>query len=407
MLSQEALQSILSSESWIPLGKGTYNEALISSQSLNINGYCGRWVLKIPEHKSLYNSVERAVRKWKIHNPGLPVYSLKESWLVPYLGNIEATDKQIAEKLLDIYQRSGEVIADACGTNNFLMFQNQVVCIDMDLSLRRRSFASEDYLKKVVSTNIFETYLNTYEFSSPRLKPKAVTYIRTLLYLEDQIPNYALHQHVTSKIMAWLNMFRLEREPLSDDVMDMLFDIEKLDSNHKIPDVCFNLSFFRVALQAKQEGPLTLEQLLKYAYQSLWSVATWTHDLDKARMFHIIKALVEENPSALNTVGDNGYTLLHLAVVYSHRDLVVNMIRLDETLETKTSSQCVYPSMTALDIAFHTNIYLAYELIYRGAKVSPHWITMLQESQQPNTNCNFSPSDALRHLYMSLVTLAK
>jgi ankyrin repeat protein len=204
--SLEATDSI----TWIKLGSGNYNQTDISTEHMSSDNFTGQWVLKKPMVSSdaaenALNSTDRAMRKWDLHNPEYPAHKTSDGgWVIPYFGNTPASDQQISEKLIEIYHNTGNIISDACGTRNFLIYQGRVICIDVDFSLRRGSFASDLWLDGSRLSDITK-YLDSWS----QFKPKTTSMIRTLLYLDkyilsNPIPRPALTKPCVAEYMHML-----------------------------------------------------------------------------------------------------------------------------------------------------------------------------------------------------------
>jgi ankyrin repeat protein len=400
------LDSIFKSTQWTPIGEGNFNSACISEKELTINGYTGKWVFKQPSCSSKYNNIDRAIRKWNLHNPDYSVFKFKDGWLVPYFGKTPASDEQIAQKLVEIYQNTGEIIVDACGKNNFLFFQNKVICIDMDLSLRRGSFASEDYFKDSIPYDVHRDYLAY--FSSKHQKPKTVSVTQTLLYLEQQLPNYDKHQHITPRLIQWLHEFRLTEASLTQDILDTLLNVAQIDSAQEIKDVYFSVDFINTLHQLKQEHGITKKQLITLAHEQLWNPAWWASAPNKDDTLEAVTAAIQANASCINKKGPRGYTLLHLAAMYPHFNLVrylmdqgadLNLLTPTTTAET---AGIQYPGMTAIEIALQSGSYVVKLLAEKGAVIPPEIITLLPKTETDESN----HAEALTQLYTDLYYLA-
>ncbi len=212
---------------WIHINHGSYNSVYRSAEQHTIEGQTGYWVRKDPleideEDNDLIDAAmcdsERAVRKWNTVNPLHPAWQIDNRWIAPYVGEQQATDLEIAKKVVQIFQLTGEIIVDACGQNNFLTHQGQVFCVDVDLALRRNSIASENYYNTVVIRD-FDQYTSGYASS----RPLTVAAIKTLLYIEAQCNvstiNYSL---ITHPISDKLRLFRLQQKPISPTMLNVL-----------------------------------------------------------------------------------------------------------------------------------------------------------------------------------------
>ena len=232
---------------WPFIEAGTYNNVYISDKEYTIEGHTCRWVFKQPKKKCLdhgyeintaLNDPERALRKWRLINPTYPAWAIKDGWIAPYLGITSqkikcASDKQISEKIILIYQATGNIIIDACGLNNFLVSGDDVVCIDVDLALQQDSDASESAFKSIVCQPHFDNYL----LNKSRIpnKKNTVEVIKTLLYLDREACDFELKkQHITVKMIDILHVFRETKASLTASTMNMLWQVIQLDPHGEI-----------------------------------------------------------------------------------------------------------------------------------------------------------------------------
>ena len=93
-------------------GQGQYSTVYVSKASFSTEGYdyYGRWVLKIPivdcDEKYPLNIPERAIRKKQALNPKYPAIQVGTDWLMPFFGEKQATDLQIASLIISNYQET-------------------------------------------------------------------------------------------------------------------------------------------------------------------------------------------------------------------------------------------------------------------------------------------------------------
>lgn len=246
LITKQELISTFESTSWIPLkeGYGSYNTVFCSECELSIEGYTGFWVYKQPFAQSeqalaAMSTNTRAVKKCKLLNPGLPAYTFGSGWIMPYLGDTPASDQQIAEKLMDIYRRTQNIIVDACGKKNFLVHRGEVICVDMDQALRRGSFASDAFSKGgLLDDEQYNNYWNKYALQFG--KPQTVAMIKTLLYLEHHLSAHEIRkEYITSGVLQKLNDLRIERYPeITPAIMD------RLVCQLTVPSILFPYSLF-------------------------------------------------------------------------------------------------------------------------------------------------------------------
>jgi hypothetical protein len=220
---------------WDMVGEGGYNRTYISKDSFpyEVNGviYDQRWVRKIPKidkQDKLYgemNDPERAVRLWNELNPELPSVVLPENqgWLAPYLGSKKCTDDNVAQKQIEIYRNTRRIVADACGDGNFLSFDGEIICVDVDAAVHQSSPTSQ----RITSELLDSDYEDYWRYYAEKLgMQKSVTTTKTLLYLDSQLhPDEILDEHITSTTVAKLTRYQLRKIPVTRAVLDRLSSI--------------------------------------------------------------------------------------------------------------------------------------------------------------------------------------
>ncbi len=389
-----SIQSIIDDKAqWTVLGEGSYNKAYLSTHPFTIGEYTGHWVLKKPTSGSSKSDINRAVRKWNILNPSLPSFKHNNAWLVPYLGQNPASDEQIAEKLIEIYQNTGEIIADACGKGNVLVYQGKVICIDMDFSFCRGSLISDKYLNDKDNIGLLMKYLG--EYSTNHGKPNSVSVIKTLLYLESHLPNYDKKKLITRCVVDILSILRRNSRCITAEIMDILLDIEGLaDLTHELIHIHFTPQLIRTIQSRKKHSPMTTEIILNLAREQLWDRAPWASEHYKNEWLESIRHVIQVNPSCINNRGQEGYTLLHLACMFSDLCLARDLIQAGADLNIKTPmtideyERIEYPNMTAVEIAFKLNSYIAILLADNNALIPEALRVQLPEYLMETESCS-------------------
>lgn len=202
------------------LGHGSYNNVTKIYAPRDKDDPFPWKVFKERRHNDILSEANRAVRKWNEFNPIFPAWVVDGDWscqylgrivlggwVAPYLGNVPANDEQIALKVVDIYRNTRNIVADACGLMNFLFYEGNAVCIDVDLAckMKRQSFASDDMFENCFGIGEMGQYWK----KCGVFKPKTVEIIKTLFFLEDclnvtQIDNAFL----TPEIIGIFNEYR-------------------------------------------------------------------------------------------------------------------------------------------------------------------------------------------------------
>lgn len=238
--------------------EGTYNWAYISQNTITKEGFTGKWVYKVPKNTYEISQCARAVRKFNLINPGFPAFEIDNGWMAPYLGDTPATDIQVAEKLVYIYQATRNIIADAyvngTGNCNFLYYQGQVICIDVDHAFRRGSITTDQYLSGTSGVN---DYINEMNQNSAHM-PNTASVIKTLFYIDNCFSIEDLrYQRVTPRLVEQLHYFRRNGVPMRIDIMDTFLKINLFLSN-----TFWDNPYYDSPTQLSEKGKTELRQLI-------------------------------------------------------------------------------------------------------------------------------------------------
>ena len=346
-MTPEELMAIIDSTKWNELGAGSYNKAYVSEKPLTISGYTGLWVLKKPlpvVHKIslLMNNKTRAVRKWNLLNPLFPAIECEDGWLAPYIGDVEASDQQVANKVIDIYLRTRIILVDACSKCNFLMHLGEVVCIDVDLSLRRGSVASDEFTISVLPIESLEFF----KYWLERGKYITVSIIKTLLYLEEYLDEADIKDsYISFKVLGKLNVLRDKNVVLSVAMMEKFIEITNLDDKSSITTA----AFFALIKVGGIKAP--------YVKGSKHAI----HVAAEFGLLFLVKELIKDNPELINVTDIHNQTPLIYAVAKRQNHIVEELIHHGAKLNIPTQ---VLPdnihyiklhNCTPLDIAIKSN----------------------------------------------------
>lgn len=361
-MTPKELQCVISSSEWCFLGSGSYHRVLISSEDLTLGGYTGRWVLKtIIDDNQAISQRDRAVRKWNLHNPDFPAFKItfksKKAWIVPYLGKTPASDEQIANKLIEIYRRTKEIIADAYCSNNFLVHQGKVICIDVDFSLRRGSFASESWLDSPrLTDSLLQEYLE---------RPKIISVIQVLLYLQEHLAEDEIkEEYITLNLIQKLHLFCIQNEPINAEMLDFLLEFSKTNDITRYRTPLFFKTLYKLR-NNKLSNKLLHEQLFDLK---------WANKFTQKEFLYFVQFFIKDNKPSINKTLKSGYTLLQIAVIYNYNECVQYLIQEGADLNIVTPraidgvSAICYSGMTALHLAaIRSNAPLCTMLLKKGA----------------------------------------
>lgn len=376
MLESE-LNSIILSTHWIPLGSGSYNHTYISKNEFIMDGYSGYWVHKIPYHFSKRSTPLRALQKWSLINPDYPAFITDYGWICPYFGDIPASDSQIANKIIEIYQKTGNIITDACSKKNFLNHQGKIICIDMDHSFRRGSLISEQYYRNN------QSHLENYLSDCVNQYPETVLTIRVLLYLDQYVSaaeSTINYDQITPRLINIIKNPYKHSYPLSLGVLQTYIHILNTDPNENYPTYILTATFVEKLWHLSQTETLTYtliqnEILLALKNSNLFTVIkngdlpklqywlqnnqvtptseaiVWAikhehepivhylmdiktpeppyfiHQAAEYGLYSVVKRLITINPDRIFSTNSKNNTPLFLAIVYHHTNLVELLYR--------------------------------------------------------------------------------
>lgn len=225
---------VIAPSEWTHLDSGDFNIAYISKNQLTINGHTGYWVHKIPkmmlDNFKHYNNKKRALRIWNTLNPNYPAYETKDGWIVPYLGHTVPSDEQIAEKIRDIYYKHRRIIFDALDPDNFLVYNGEVICIDVDFAIRRGSIVSDQ--------GLHEKMLAPFIGPFPKaIKNHTLRMIQTLRYLEFHLEKASIKdQYLSQECIKKLHVLAEAGFLISAQDIDNLLELVEFDIDNEIQD---------------------------------------------------------------------------------------------------------------------------------------------------------------------------
>lgn len=180
------------------LGEGTYNRTYLIED--------GKSVFKVQKKSDhCADKPERSVRIWNQINPDISPKAhvqndplLGKGWVCPFIKGTQSTDSEIAQALIDIYNRTGRIIVDAVSTNNFLTTSDgKVVCIDIGMALQIEAKEEKYFLQpgrraSTASITLWQNMLSDYgiyfEKNYDRF-PQAIDTIRALVFIKTYRPD--------------------------------------------------------------------------------------------------------------------------------------------------------------------------------------------------------------------------
>lgn len=317
-MTLDELQAILKASKWNLLGTGTYNKVYLSADPLTIEGYTSRWVLKIQrEHQDEDMSTsERALRKWALLNPEFPAWRTHQGWISPYLGDVAASDEQVATKLIDIYRRTRQIIADACKVRNFLFHEGRVICVDVDLALRRGSRLTERFLSGAT-----KNLCGHWEYWAIHGMPKTTVVLRTLFYVQQHCSDHVIKDdYISASMFSKVRLFQQRHLALTVQILDILFEITAQNVDLLLSD----------------------EQILYFCnHQIIFSPGVngsfhCVHWAAKYGLFQLLSLLLNREPTLLDLKDEHNQTPLIWACTRGHLQVVHLLISKGANLEAST-----------------------------------------------------------------------
>jgi hypothetical protein len=258
------------------IGNGAYNKVFLTKAPVEISGLTAQWVVKIPLSDAEYyafqvsrdesqftfelldeknsdaslNSPIRSERKWQIINHDIPVHVFSGDaehpigWMTPYFGRMIPSDDLINLAVIDIYRRTGNIIADGCISTNFICHEGKAICIDMDLAIHRDSFSSSKYFNEQIATPSFDSFFCSAGETFRNLKTQET--IKTLLYIEDYLSGSTIdYDLISPKMIEKLNVLRRALHPIHVNTLKFL---NYIIENHLPEEFCQPYYLNRIVL---------------------------------------------------------------------------------------------------------------------------------------------------------------
>lgn len=116
-------------------------------------------------------------------------------WTCPYIKGEQASDEEILDAVIDIYNRTGRIVTDATAYRNFIKTaQQKVVCIDIGfaLQLHKKQIPSLKRQKSLVSLRTWKRMGDEFMpffYDSAYYYPKSVLVIKALLFIKKNRPD--------------------------------------------------------------------------------------------------------------------------------------------------------------------------------------------------------------------------
>ena len=374
----EQLQAVIDSAEWRRLKYDSLNWGFISKNKVDIDGYACYWVLKELQKAGdeLGHPINALVALWNEINPDYPAYETSNGWVSPYLGVDRPSDRKVAMELVNIYRKTRHIIVNAYLSNAFVLLNHRAVCVDLSHALKGGGDES-NHSNRIKQFLIGEFEHELLQSDARKVRPLTVATILTLLHWDQQV---ALKQSITKDTEdAYLIYELIERlhhvssvhYPITIEHLSFLSEFKEHDRFYQFPTECITPSLIKQMKKVYATGKnVTVEELMDKTLTA--------HSFARMGDSYSLQLVIEEDKSLLNSIDEEGYTLLQIAARYDCIEIVNFLISLGVDLNRRTPEaigddvNTVFANKTALDIAItckRTPIALA--LLNAGAEISP------------------------------------
>ena len=177
---------------------------------------------------SLLNLPHRATEKCNLLNPNLPAYELGDFWIMPDVGVTRPTENQIIQKVIEIFIRTRNIIADAFVRGNFLLYKGEVICVDVHMALRKGSFCTDNLLDFISKSPGYSSYMKNQQCSIAKC-------VKALTYIQESLPDKDIKdEYLTPELINIYTMMLETSLTLTTDILDLMLQvIEKGRSTNK------------------------------------------------------------------------------------------------------------------------------------------------------------------------------
>lgn len=213
---------------------GTYSKISFTKKKYSINGFNCKWVIKQPRDISDIpqgiHSPIFACEKWNKMNPAIPAYFSEalNLWISPYLGKIHPNAFRVKTTILNVYHRTGIILAEGFMLQNFLLYHGQIYCVDMDFAIDPISPSSDWVFNQLICTRGFDEYFSAEGLGDISTK----NLIKTLFYVEQELR----HVHFNRALLTlWtidkLHHFRESGYHIYAMTLEILIHLQKCRVN--------------------------------------------------------------------------------------------------------------------------------------------------------------------------------
>lgn len=238
---------------------GEYQYFAHGSFNLVYQSKDGKRVLKISiDESEITDLPERAARVWNTINPGFPAEVIRVvkngkpvAWVAPFIRGGKPTHAEIAQKVLEIYENTGRIVADAFVTSNFVKTEDgSIVCIDVGAAFflesrprfeRSHSQASlktwwggergKNSAMSCIYRHTFTAEKKTYEV--------IVNTIKALLYLQMHRPDFRRVSVMRSN-KDLINLLALGYDKNAETLGQIIDGLDRFLAGEAVPDTALS-----------------------------------------------------------------------------------------------------------------------------------------------------------------------
>jgi hypothetical protein len=331
------------------------------------------------------NTPRRATEKCNLLNPKLPAYDLGDFWIMPNIGNIRPSNQQIIDKVIEIFIRTRNIIADAFISGNFLIYKGEVVCVDVDMALRKGSFCTDNLLAYTANKLGYQTYMKKQKGAIAECV-KALTYLQGALAAED-----VKNEYVTAELLNLYNMLQEMSLTVTPAIIDLM--IKVLEYNKSSGKNAKAQSFYKIAVKQYTsllmykiavEDNATVIQVIKdmkdspNCVKNINETNTYGSSLlmlaARRGDISVVKALVEAGAD-IHHVDDDGNSVLYYIVKNTDPDesaeKKIELIEYFLELKVDLITRNVKKQDNILDISFKRNMDIFVFLLKKAVILSP------------------------------------
>lgn len=362
-MSKQEMETLLNTVEWKLIGSGIYNHAYVATTPFTIDNYTCHWVEKKPYYDpTRLSNPQRALRKWRLINPQWPAYETPHGWLLPYLGPTSffsgtsakdfpyTPDARRAKKILEIYQKTKNLIYDGLIPSNMISYGHDNIeddiLVDVDFALEVGSQISDEYYQQDEDMAFLE--------KNKHRMPQTTAIIQNIRYLETRIPQEKIQHHrVTQAVSNHLQYFFINKKPISVKAYEFLLDLTEITAHHD-----FNLGALLPKLMLNDtflvyQAPLTTPQLIGIVIDYYLDKISQE---DEHEVINILQIMSPYQAFNLNRQNQNGFTLLHLAVIHGKQDLMKFLLENEVDVSMKShpifgERKFNFADMSALEMA--------------------------------------------------------